>query len=66
MAAAIAEMPPMAVQLSKRALYQGANADLAGQLQYEALALEHLFGTEDFEEALRAFLEKRKPFFKGK
>ncbi|MGQ9695954.1 MAG: enoyl-CoA hydratase/isomerase family protein [Thermodesulfobacteriota bacterium] len=63
----IAKMPPLALSISKRALYQGLRApDLASQLQYETLALVHLFGTADHEEGVRAFLEKREPFFQGK
>jgi len=67
MAQKIAEMPPLALAVSKRALYQGLRApDLASQLQYEALALVHLFGTADHEEGVRSFLEKRAPVFKGR
>jgi 2-(1,2-epoxy-1,2-dihydrophenyl)acetyl-CoA isomerase len=66
MARKIAQMPPLALAISKRALYQGLRApDLASQLQYEALALVHLFGTADHEEGVRSFLEKRDPIFKG-
>ena len=66
MAQKIAQMPPLALAVSKRALYQGLRApDLASQLQYEALALVHLFGTADHEEGVRSFLEKREPVFKG-
>jgi enoyl-CoA hydratase/carnithine racemase len=35
-------------------------------VQYEALAIDYLRGTEDHEEGARAFLEKREPIFKGK
>jgi len=66
MARKIGEMPPLALAISKRALYQGLRApDLASQLQYEVLALVHLFGTADHEEGVRSFLEKRNPVFKG-
>jgi 2-(1,2-epoxy-1,2-dihydrophenyl)acetyl-CoA isomerase len=66
MARKIGQMPPLALEISKRALYQGMRApDLASQLQYEALALVHLFGTADHEEGVRSFLEKREPVFKG-
>src|SRR4030042_2097260 len=66
MAERIVQMPPLALMISKRALYQGLRApDLASQLQYEALALVHLFGTADHEEGVRSFLEKREPVFKG-
>ena len=67
MAQRIVQMPPLALAMSKRALYQGLRApDLASQLQYEALALVHLFGTADHEEGVRSFLEKRDPVFKGR
>jgi 2-(1,2-epoxy-1,2-dihydrophenyl)acetyl-CoA isomerase len=66
MARKIAQMPPLALVIAKRTLYQGLRApDLASQLQYEALALVHLFGTADHEEGVRSFLEKRDPLFKG-
>jgi 2-(1,2-epoxy-1,2-dihydrophenyl)acetyl-CoA isomerase len=66
MAEKILQMPALAVQLSKRVLYQGMRAtDLASQLQYEALALVHLFGSADHEEGIRSFLEKRAPVFRG-
>ena len=66
MARKIGQMPPLALEVSKRALYQGMRApDLASQLQYEALALVHLFGTADHGEGVRSFLEKREPKFKG-
>jgi 2-(1,2-epoxy-1,2-dihydrophenyl)acetyl-CoA isomerase len=67
MAEKIVQMPSLALAVSKRALYQGLRApDLASQLQYEALALVHLFGTADHEEAVKSFLEKREPIFKGR
>jgi 2-(1,2-epoxy-1,2-dihydrophenyl)acetyl-CoA isomerase len=67
MAEKIGQMPPLALQISKRALYQGLRApDLASQLQYESLALVHLFGTADHEEGVRSLLEKREPKFKGR
>ena len=66
MARKIGEMPPLALEISKRALYQGLRApDLASQLQYESLALVHLCGTADHEEAVRSLLEKREPIFSG-
>ena len=66
MAEKILKMPPLAIQISKRALYQGMRApDLASHLQYETLAFVHLLGTQDHEEGVKAFLEKREPVFKG-
>ena len=66
MAANIAKLAPMAIRVSKRALYREVNNDLITQAQYEAFAINYLRGTEDAEEGLRAFLEKREPVFKGK
>lgn len=60
-----ARMPPKAVQATRRVLRQGADLPLDA-----ALALEHrefllLFATADKTEGMRAFLDKRKPVFKG-
>ncbi len=60
-----ARMPPKAVQATRRVLRQGADLPLDA-----ALALEHrefllLFDTADKTEGMRAFLDKRKPTFKG-
>ncbi|WP_374665824.1 enoyl-CoA hydratase-related protein [Ramlibacter sp.] len=60
-----ARMPPKAVQATRRVLRQGADLPLDA-----ALALEHrefllLFDTADKTEGMRAFLDKRKPVFKG-
>lgn len=62
----IAEQPPISIQIAKRALYQGLDSNLESQLQFEALALGVCAKTEDHAEGISAFLERRKPFFKGK
>jgi 2-(1,2-epoxy-1,2-dihydrophenyl)acetyl-CoA isomerase len=64
MAKKMAQSPSLPLQLAKRALYQGMDADFSSQLQFEALALGTCARTEDHLEALKAFLEKRKPVFK--
>ena len=67
MAKSMLKMAPLSLQFSKRALYQGlSSTHLASQLQYESFAMNYLSRTEDHEEAVRAFLEKREPVFKGK
>ena len=66
MAISMAKLPPLAMQISKRALYQGLHADLTSQLQLERFGLTYLHGTEDFAEASKAFVEKREPRFTGK
>ncbi len=62
----IAEMPPVALQLARKALYQGLDSDLDAQIQLEQLSQSTCFKTEDHVEGMKAVLEKRKPIFKGK
>jgi len=66
LAKAIAESPPLSVQMAKRGLYQGIEVHRTEQVEYEKLALGTLLKTEDHKEAISAFMEKRKPVFKGK
>lgn len=66
MAGQIAALPPLALAVSKRALYQGAENDFDAAVQTETFGLEYLFKTQDHKEAVAAFLEKRPAQFKGK
>ena len=66
MAHKMAQSPSLPLQLAKRALYQGMDADFSSQLQFEALAIGTCARTEDHLEALKAFLEKRRPVFKDR
>jgi enoyl-CoA hydratase len=56
---------PLALALAKAAINAGANVDLASGLLIEKLAQALAFCTEDKEEGVKAFLEKRKPDFRG-
>ena len=56
----------MAIRSSKKGLYQGLEADLYSQLVWEEAELWRTFDSQDHDEAIKAFLEKRKPVFKGK
>jgi len=66
LAAKMAEKPPLAIRMMKRAVYQGLTTGLRSHLDYISSQLSLLSETEDHLEAARAFLEKRKPLFTGK
>jgi 2-(1,2-epoxy-1,2-dihydrophenyl)acetyl-CoA isomerase len=50
---------------TKRLVYQSADQSLATQLDAEIEAFARCAATRDFAEGVAAFLEKRKPLFKG-
>ena len=64
-ALAIAKGPPVAHAMAKRAVYLGLRQDLETFAQYESLTLRTAFQTEDRDEGIRSFLEKREPKFTG-
>jgi len=61
----IASKAPIATRLAKDAVDHGYEAPLSLGLDYERRALALAFATEDATEGLTAFVEKRKPDFKG-
>jgi 2-(1,2-epoxy-1,2-dihydrophenyl)acetyl-CoA isomerase len=61
-----AHAPTKAVGLIKRMLQKSATASLDEMLEYEAYCQEIAGGSEDHQEGLKAFIEKRKPLFSGK
>ncbi|MGD8388492.1 MAG: enoyl-CoA hydratase-related protein [Desulfobacteraceae bacterium] len=62
----IAAKPPLAVRMTKRAMYQGLESSLRAHLDSISSQLALLTETEDHLEAARAFLEKREPRFQGR
>lgn len=66
LAAALADGPPIALNLSKALLNESSTVSLAGALEAEARAQTVVLGSEDAAEALRAFAEKRTPRFAGR
>jgi len=65
-AAKIAEKAPIALQLTKEAVKFASKSNLDEGLRREVDLFALCFSTEDKAEGVAAFLEKRKPVFKGK
>jgi enoyl-CoA hydratase len=65
-ARAIAEKAPVATRLAKEAVDRSFDSDLGHGLEHERRLLYLAFASEDAKEGLNAFLEKRKPEFKGR
>ena len=61
MAEKIAHWGPLAMKYLKTAVNDGLQCDLQRGLQIEAALFAQLYGTEDQQEAMHAFLEKRPP-----
>lgn len=61
----LAQMPTVAIGLTKRAINQGMDNNLEQQLLLEAVLQENASQSYDHKEGVKAFLEKRKPVFIG-
>jgi enoyl-CoA hydratase len=66
LARAVAEKGPVAAQLAKESVLKAFDAPLQEGLLHERKSFYMLFATEDQKEGMSAFVEKRKPDFKGK
>jgi enoyl-CoA hydratase len=64
-ATTIASKAPLAVAACKRVINNGAHLSIDDALELEALEFGTLVDTEDIKEGTGAFLEKRKPHWKG-
>ena len=66
MANEIASKPPISIRAAKEAILKAQDTALEVGLDFERKSFYMLFATEDGKEGMKAFLEKRKPNFKGK
>lgn len=62
----VADGPPLAIHLAKRALYHNQEVDLRAALEFETYAQNLCYETEDSKEGIKAFVEKRPPRFQGR
>jgi len=66
LAASIASRAPVAVRLGKEAVNRAFETSLSEGLLYERRLFYFLFATEDQKEGMAAFLQKRKPRWRGR
>jgi 2-(1,2-epoxy-1,2-dihydrophenyl)acetyl-CoA isomerase len=64
-AARLAAGPPVAFALTKRLLRQSLDTTLHAQLRDELTHVKTSFATADAREAMQAFVEKRRPVYRG-
>jgi enoyl-CoA hydratase len=62
----IASKPPVAVKLAKESVLRSFEVPLKEGLEIERKSFYMLFSSEDQKEGMKAFVEKRKPEWKGK
>jgi len=56
---------PISVRQAKKSIHHGLQMDLRNGLMFEVQAYDRMISTEDRQEGIRAFNEKRKPVFRG-
>lgn len=61
----VASMPPLAVEMAKEAVLKAFDTTLDDGLLFERKNFYMLFSTKDQKEGMDAFVEKRKPDWKG-
>ena len=66
LAAEIAERSPAAIRLGLHAFYRSQDMELEPQLKYLEAELFRVLALEDAREGIAAFLQKRKPEWKGR
>jgi enoyl-CoA hydratase len=66
LARTIASKSPLTLQAAKRCMVNAQQSSLEEGLRFEEALLSELWGSDDKNEAVKSFLEKRKPVFTGK
>jgi enoyl-CoA hydratase len=66
LAARIAAMPPVAVMAAKAAVNRAEELPLEAGLEFERRNFFLLFATDDMREGTTAFIDKRKPEWRGR
>jgi enoyl-CoA hydratase/carnithine racemase len=66
LAEVVARRPPIAARLAKQAVLAAEETPLSAGLDYERRLYELAMATEDRVEGMEAFIEKRRPEFKGR
>ncbi len=62
----IAALPPLALRSAKESVLRAFETSLTNGLQQERESFFQLLSTEDKDEGIKAFMEKRKPVYRGK
>ncbi len=65
MVAAYQKRAPLSLAFIKRAVHRGIQMDLTSALDFETFLVTTIYGTEDKQEGISAFLQKREANFKG-
>jgi enoyl-CoA hydratase/carnithine racemase len=61
-----AERAPLSLAFAKQAVRRGIQLDMNAAIELETALVTSIYGTQDKQEGISAFLEKRKPKFQGK